>query len=66
MWSELQTAKVSAYRKNVIRYRTILNSYLTPLERAFVEHRIAEEEAALRTLVRCDMPLAPGSENEDI
>lgn len=52
MWSELQRARASSRRRNVGRYRAILNTCLAPLERAFVERRIAEERAELESLVR--------------
>jgi hypothetical protein len=56
MWFEVHLTRVSAHRNNIIRYRAILNSPLTPLEQAFVERRIAEEEAALQTLLRIATP----------
>jgi hypothetical protein len=35
-------------RANIERYRRMLSTHLTPIERQFIEQRIAEEEAELR------------------
>ena len=40
-------ARFRAHRQNINRYRTLLWTNLTELERDFVERRIVEEEAAL-------------------
>lgn len=66
MSPEFYLARVYTHRRNIIRYRAILTSNLTPLERSFVERRIADEEAALQTLAGRDIPRAPASENESI
>jgi hypothetical protein len=66
MWFEVHLAQVSAHRNNIVRYRAILNSRLTPLEQAFVERRIAEEEAALQSLSRIATPSrAPSDRGAD-
>jgi len=36
------------HRANIARYRKILTTFLTPDERRFVEHRLAEEQAAIQ------------------
>lgn len=41
---------VSAHRANIRRYRQLLRTHLTELERNFVKKRLTEEEAALATL----------------
>ena len=38
------------HRANIVKYQKILATYLTDLERGFVEHRLEEEKAALRLL----------------
>ena len=38
------------HQANVVKYRKILATYLTPHEREFVERRLAEECAALSQL----------------
>ena len=40
------------HRANIERYRHLMESPLTPVERRFIEQRIAEEEAALRSTGR--------------
>jgi hypothetical protein len=44
------TIRLQAHRQNVARYRSLLRTELTELERAFIDRRIAEEESALRRL----------------
>jgi hypothetical protein len=39
-----------AHRKNIQRYRRLLRTHLTALERSYVERRLAEEKAALLSL----------------
>jgi hypothetical protein len=42
-----------AHRNNIARYRRLLTTNLTDLERQFVERRVAEEQSALeRSLLR--------------
>ena len=43
-------ARFRAHRQNLNRYRSLLQTSLTELERRFVERRIAEEEAAVSAL----------------
>ena len=38
------------HRANIVKYQKILATYLTDLERGFVEHRLEEEKATLRLL----------------
>jgi hypothetical protein len=47
-----------AIRANIMRYETILATYLTPHERAYVERRLEEETSALRQFTRNDRPVA--------
>ena len=58
--ADLRTAKVRAHRDNVRRYKRILASGLTDLERQFVTRRLAEEQSAIRVLAN-----ASGGENAD-
>ena len=46
---ELQS-KQQFHRANITKYQRILTTYLTAAERSFVERRLEEEKAALRTL----------------
>ena len=43
-------ARYRAHRQNINRYRSLLQTGLTELEREFIERRIAEEEAAISVL----------------
>ncbi len=43
--------RILAHRQNIDRYRSLLATPLTELERAFIDRRIAEEEAAVRSLL---------------
>jgi len=40
-------ARLRAHRQNIERYRRLLETDLTVLEREFIERRITEEESAL-------------------
>lgn len=63
----LRTAKMRAHRDNIRRYKRILATSLTDLERQFVTRRLAEEQSAIRKLAsgvsggaNTDVPLAAG------
>jgi hypothetical protein len=43
-------AQFRARRQNINRYRSLLQTNLTTLERDFIERRISEEEAAISVL----------------
>ena len=43
-------ARLRAHRNNIARYRRLLQTNLTVLERDFIERRLAEEETALIVL----------------
>jgi len=47
---EIITIKLQAHRQNIARYRSLLNTELTEVERTFIDRRIAEEETAVRRL----------------
>ena len=42
--------RLQAHRQNIARYRSLLRTHLTEIERAFIDRRIAEEESAVRRL----------------
>jgi len=44
------SAKLHAHRQNINRYRALLRTNLTMLERDFIERRIAEEEIKVAAL----------------
>ena len=44
------TVRIQAHRQNIARYRWLLKTELTAIERAFIDRRIAEEDAEVRRL----------------
>lgn len=48
--AELRSAKLRAHRDNIRRYKRILATDLTDLERQFVTRRLAEERSGIREL----------------
>jgi hypothetical protein len=46
-----QLARVRTHRNNIQRYRNLLQTDLTELERQFVERRLVEEQSNLDLLV---------------
>ena len=41
-------ARIRAHRNNVHRYRSLLETRLSDIERRFIERRLSEENSALR------------------
>ncbi|WP_407184673.1 hypothetical protein [Bradyrhizobium centrosematis] len=58
MMLDLDFARVRAHRNNVSRYRRLLKTRLSDLERQFIERRLAEEQAALEALAADAIPAA--------
>ena len=52
-----QLARLRAHRNNISRYRGLLKTILTDLERAFIERRLAEEQSAFQALAAGTLPL---------
>jgi hypothetical protein len=50
-----QFARLRAHRNNVLRYRKLLATYLSDLERAYVERRLSEERASMEALTQRDV-----------
>ena len=48
-----QLARLRAHRSNIQRYRNLLQTSLTELERQFVEKRLTEEQSNLESLAAC-------------
>ena len=44
----IKTARLETYRKNIRRYRALLETQLTDTERGYIERRLSEELAVLR------------------
>ena len=51
-------ARLRSHRNNISRYRRLLQTRLTALERDFIEQRLSEEEAALNRLSIDTFPFA--------
>ena len=49
-------ARLRTYRNNISRYRRLLKTTLTDLEREFLERRLAEEQLAFEALVSGSFP----------
>jgi hypothetical protein len=47
---DVTTIQIVAHRQNIDRYKALLRTELTKLEREFIRRRIAEEEAEVRRL----------------
>jgi hypothetical protein len=51
-------ARLRAHRNNLSRYRRLLKTKLSDIERRFVERRLAEEQTALEALAADVFPIA--------
>ena len=51
-------ARLRAHRNNVLRYRRLLATQLTDLERAYIERRLSEEQGAMAALSNETFPFA--------
>ena len=57
MINDQQLARLRAHHRNIQRYRNLLKTSLTELEREFVEKRLTEEQSNLESLA----PLIPAA-----
>jgi hypothetical protein len=48
MVEDAKTARLDAHRNNIGRYRALLETNLTDVEREYIERRLSEELAVLR------------------
>jgi hypothetical protein len=53
-----ELARLRALRNNINRYRRLLRTKLTALERQYIERRLSEEERALEGLSASTFPIA--------
>jgi hypothetical protein len=51
-------ALMRTHRNNIARYRKLLKTSLTDLERQFLERRVAEEQSALQKIAASTFPFA--------
>jgi hypothetical protein len=50
-------SQMRAHRNNIARYRKLLETSLTDLERQFLERRLSEEQSALEEIAASTFPL---------
>jgi hypothetical protein len=53
-----QIAQMRTHRNNIHRYRRLLRTRLTELERQFIERRMSEEQSKLESQTSSMVPLA--------
>ncbi|WP_349540755.1 hypothetical protein [Bradyrhizobium sp. DOA1] len=58
MMLDQDLARIRAHRNNLQRYRRLLRTKLSEIERQFIERRLAEEQAALDALAADVFPAA--------
>jgi hypothetical protein len=51
-------ARLRTHRNNIARYRRLLKTKLTEIERQFIERRLSEEWSALENLAASTLPLS--------
>jgi hypothetical protein len=54
---DAKLAQLRAHRQNVSRYRRLLGTKLSPLERQYIERRLTEENAAIETIAAASFPM---------
>lgn len=54
---EANLARIRTHRNNIHRYRGLLRTKLSDLEREFIEKRMADEQTALDALVADTFPM---------
>jgi hypothetical protein len=52
-----ELARIRAHRNNIHRYRRLLRTKLSELERQFIEKRLAEEQSSLDALAADTFPI---------
>ena len=54
---EANLARIRTHRNNIHRYRELLRTELSDLEREFIEKRMADEQVALDALISDTFPV---------
>jgi hypothetical protein len=57
MMLEENLARLRAHRNNMQRYRRLLATQLSELERTYIARRLEEEQAACETLLQTTIPI---------
>jgi len=55
---EENLARLRAHRNNIHRYRRLLTTQLSELERAYIERRLDDEQASLNALSETTFPFS--------
>ena len=58
-----QLARLRTHRNNIYRYRRLLGTRLTELERQYLERRLSEEQTAMELLSTTIFPLKLGADD---
>jgi len=53
---DVKLERLRAHQKNIDRYRRLLATYLSDLERSYIERRLSEQQAAAKRLLREAFP----------
>ena len=53
---DVNLERLRAHQKNIDRYRRLLATHLTDLERSYIERRLSEEQASIKGLLREAFP----------
>jgi hypothetical protein len=53
---DVSLERMRAYQKNIDRYRRLLATHLSDLERSYIERRLSEEQASMRGLLQETFP----------
>ena len=53
-----QLARLRTHRNNIARYRRLLKTELSDLERQFVERRLSEEQSDFERLAESSLPIS--------
>ncbi|QIG92074.1 hypothetical protein [Bradyrhizobium sp. 6(2017)] len=61
--TEEDFALLRSHRNNIYRYRRLLETQLSTLERQYLERRLSEEQTAIEMLSRSIFPLKLGAVN---
>jgi hypothetical protein len=66
---DVNLERLRAHQKNIDRYRRLLGTHLSELERSYIERRVGEEQASLKRVLREAFPdrlfaLQPGVEGQ--
>jgi hypothetical protein len=53
---DVNLERLRAHQKNIDRYRRLLGTHLSDLERSYIERRLSEEQASIKGLLRETVP----------